>query len=138
MRKKVDIKSLKRTITDWLKVLALLLDEAAALVLVILLLRFFKIHIPLPIAIVTGLLLGTFVFIIHKVVIPSFHRRIVTGSEGMIGKQGRVVEPLTPIGVITVNGERWKAKSIDNNIEVNENVEIIGLDGLTLKVKHKE
>ena len=54
----------------------------------------------------------------------------------MIGEQGRAVDPLTPLGTITVNGEYWRAKSLDGNIEVGENVEIVGLEGLTLKVKH--
>ncbi|MFC2022027.1 NfeD family protein [Chloroflexota bacterium] len=138
MGKKGNTKFIKRTVTDWLKVLVLLLDDAVALLVVILVLRFLKIHIPLPITIVIALLLGTFLFIIHKVVIPSFHRRIVTGPEGMIGAQGRVVELLNPGGAITVNGERWKAKSVDDNIEVDENVEIVELEGLTLKVKRKE
>ena len=138
MLKKGNTKPIRSTIGDWLKVLVLLLDEAAVAVLAVLLLRFFKIPIPLPIAIVVGLLLGALVFVIHKAVIPSFHRRIVTGSEGMIGGQGRVVEPLTPSGIVNVNGERWKAKSVNENIEVDENVEIVGMDGLTLKVKRKE
>ena len=137
MHKKVSAKPTKRNIADWLKVLVLLLDEGAALILVILALRIFGIRIPLPITIVIALLLGTFVFITHKAIIPSFHWKQVTGSEGMIGTQGKVVEPLTPVGTITVASERWKAKSIDDNIEVDENVEIVGLDGLTLKVKRK-
>ena len=138
MHQEVNTNFRKRTIADWLKVLVLLLDEGVALLLVILLLRFFEIRIPLPITIVIALLLGTLVFITHKAVIPSFHRRPVSGSEGMIGTQGRVVKPLTPLGTITVDGEYWKAKSVDDNIEVDENVEIVGLDRLTLKVKHKE
>ena len=137
MHKKANTKPAKRTVADWLKVLVLLLDEGAALILVILVLRFFGIRIPLPITIVIALLLGTSIFITHKAIIPSFNWKQVTGSEGMIGTQGRVVKPLTPVGTITVAGERWKAKSIDDNIEVDETVEIIGLDGLTLKVKRK-
>ncbi len=92
----------------------------------------------LPVKIVMGLVLGTFVFIIHVAVIPSFHRRIVTGSEGMLGAQGMVVEALNPVGAIIVKGERWKAVSVDDNIEVDENVEIVELEGLTLKVKRKK
>ncbi|MFC1990172.1 NfeD family protein [Chloroflexota bacterium] len=134
-KKLIDIRLIKRNITDWGKVLVLLLDEAAVVLLVIVVLQFFGIRIPLLIGIVMGLVLGTFVFIIHVAVIPSFHRRIVTGSEGMLGVQGRVVEALNPVGVIIVNGERWRAVSTDDNIEADENVEIVGLEGLTLKVK---
>ena len=128
---------MKRTIKDWLIVGVLLLDEAAALVLVLLVLWLFRIRISLPFVIVIALLLGTLVFITHKVIIPSFHRKKVTGSEGMIGLGGEVIEPLTPVGVIRVEGEYWRAKSITENIAAGEEVEILGLDRLMLTVKRK-
>jgi len=138
MGRKVDMKLTGRTVKDWLKVLVLLLDEVAALVLVILVLRFFEIKLPLPVIVIVALIVGTLIFIVHKAVIPSFHRKQVTGREGMIGLQGRVVESLTPIGVVIVEGEYWKAKSADENIEIDEEVEIIGIDRLTLRVQRKE
>ena len=137
MNKKIDTKLMLRTIKDWSKVLILLLDEAAVIVVILLVLHFLGIQISLPIMIGGGIIIGIFVFIIHIAVIPSFHRKQVTGREGMIGEQGRVVEPLTPFGTIIVKGEYWKAKSLDDNIEFDENVEIVGNEGLTLKVKRE-
>jgi len=137
MKKKADSNFIKRNIKDWLKVAVLLLDEVAAMLLVIVILRVFGIKIPLSITVVIVVLLGIVIFIIHRAVIPSFHWRVVTGQEGMIGTLGKVVEPLTPLGTIIVNGERWKAKSINENIGVAEDVEITGIEGLTLKVKRK-
>ncbi len=128
---------MKSTIKDWLKVLVLLLDDVAALVLVLLVLWFFKIRISLPIVIVIALLLGTVVFITQKVIIPSFHKKQVTGSEGMIGLEGEVIKPLNPVGVIQIEGEYWKAKSVGENIAVGEEVEILALNRLTLEVKRK-
>ena len=128
---------MKSTIKDWLKVLILLLDEAAAVGLVLLVLWGLRIEIPLPIAVVAALLLGALVFVIHRAIIPSFHKKKVTGSEGMIGLEGEVIEPLTPVGVIQIGGEYWKAKSVGENIPVGEEVEILGLSGLTLIVKPK-
>ena len=128
-----------KSIKDWLLVGLLLLDEVAALVLVLLVLWFFKIRISFEIVIVIALLLGTFAFITHKVIIPSFHKRKVTGSEGMVGLVGEVIEPLTPIGVVWVEGELWKAKSVeDDDIAAGEDVEILGLKKLTLEVKRKD
>ncbi len=129
---------MNRTIKDWLKILVLLLDEIAVVVLVIVIIRVLGIKIPLPIIIVTALVLGTAVFFIHKAIIPTFHRKRITGSEGMIGLSGEVTEPLTPVGVIRVGSEYWKAKSIDENIEAGEEVEILKVNGLTLMVKLKE
>jgi len=138
MGKKIDIKLVRRTAKDWLKVLVLLLDEVAALFIVILALRFFEIKLPLIVIVIIALIAGTLIFIVHRAVIPTFHKKQVTGREGMIGLQGRVVKSLTPIGVVTVAGEYWKAKSADENIEVDEDVEITGIDGLTLRVQRKE
>ncbi len=129
---------MKRTIKDWLIFLVLLLDEAVALVLVLLVLSFFNIRIPLWVTIVIALLLGGYAFMVHKVIIPSFHKKRVTGSEGMIGLEGTVIKPLTPFGVIRIEGEYWKAKSFDENIAVGEEVEILRLNKLTLEVKCKE
>ena len=128
----------KKTVKDWLMVGVLLLDEVAALVLVYLVLWIFNIRMPIAIAIIIGLLLGAFVFITHKVIIPSFHKEQVTGSEGMIGMEGEVVESLTPFGFVRVEGELWKAKSVGEDIAVEEDVEIMGLKKLTLEVRRKE
>ena len=127
---------MKSTIKDWLKVLVLLLDEAAAVVIVLLILKFFKIEAPLPIMLAVALLLGAFIFVIHKAVIPTFHKKQITGSEGMIGLIGMVTESLTPVGIVRVRGETWRAKSVGGNIVAGQEVEILGMAGLTLKVKH--
>ncbi|MFC1903423.1 NfeD family protein [Chloroflexota bacterium] len=126
---------MKRKVKDWLLVLLLLLDEAAAVVLVLLILWVFHIRIPVWLAIVIALLIGALAFIIHKVVIPSFHVKQVTGSEGMVGREGEVVEPLNPFGVIRFEGEYWKAKSVDKDIAVGESVEVLGLKKLVLEVR---
>jgi membrane-bound ClpP family serine protease len=137
MKKNIDTKLILRTITDWGKVLILLLDEAAVIVVILLILHYLGIQIPLPIMIGGGIIVGIVVLIIHIAAISSFHRKQITGQEGMIGKQGRVVKPLTPFGTIIIKGEYWKAESLDGNIEFEENVEIVGNEGLTLKVKHE-
>ena len=128
---------MKSNVKDWLTVLVLLLDDVVAFALVLLVLWLFRIRISLPIVIVIALLLGTFVFITHKVIIPSFHKKQVTGSEGMIGLEGEVIESLNPVGVIRTKGEYWKAKSVGENIAVGEEVEILGMKGLTLMVRSK-
>jgi membrane-bound ClpP family serine protease len=129
---------MKSKFKDWLKVLLLLLDEVAVVGLVLLLLRVFKVEIPLPIVIAVAVLLGAIVFVIHKAVIPTFHKKQVTGVEGLIGLEGEVIESLTPVGVVRACGEYWKAKSVSGNIAVGENVEILALNGLTLTVRPKE
>jgi len=127
----------KGTIKDWLVVLVLLLDDAAALALVFLVLWLVGVSVPLWFGIVLGLLLGAFIFIIHKVVVPSFYKKQVTGAEGMVGLEGEVIKPLTPVGVVRVAGEYWKAISIEGHVATGESIEILGLNRLRLEVKRK-
>ncbi len=127
----------RATIKDWLVVLVAVLDDAAVVALVLLVLSFLKVEIPLVAKIVIGLLLGSLVFIIHKAIIPSLHKKKVTGSEGMIGLECTVTEPLLPKGVVKVGSEYWQAKSTGENIAAGEDVEVLGLDGLTLVVRRK-
>ena len=63
MRKTIDKGIIKRKLTDWGKVLVLLLDEAAVVLLVIVVLHVFRIAVPLPATIVLALGLLSLVFI---------------------------------------------------------------------------
>ena len=129
---------MKRSIKDWLIILVLLLDEVVIVALVFLVLWVLGIEIPLPITIAVALVLGAVVFITHKAVIPTFRKKKITGPEGMIGLMAEVIEPLTPVGVVRVGSESWKAKSAGEGIDAGEEVEILGLKGLTLIVRLKE
>jgi membrane-bound serine protease (ClpP class) len=86
------------------------------------------------VSIVVGLLIIVFVAIVHIRVIPSFHLKKITGQEGMIGLKGRVVKPLTPVGTVYVGGENWNAETDGDYIEAGEDVEIVGIKELLLKV----
>lgn len=129
--------SMKKTIKDWLIVLASLADDAAVALLALLILRLLKIQISRWIILALILLFVASIFIMHRLVIPAFHRKPTTGQEGMVGLEGKVIQPLTPDGLVKVKGEYWKASSIDGDIEVGEHVEIVGLDGLVLRVRRK-
>jgi len=122
----------------WLIVLIALLDDVAVLVLVFVVLWFFDVEISLPVMIVIGFVFGTFVFIVHRAIVPSLRRKKVTGVEGMIGLVGEVTQSLTPKGVIKINGEYWQARSVEGEIDVGEEVVILKIKGLNLEVKQKD
>ena len=132
-------KRVKRITLDWLKITVLLLDEAAVIAAILLILHYAGVRIPIAVLAVVAVVIAVVVFLLHLAIIPVFHKKPITGIEGMMGLQeGRVVEPLTPVGSIKLRGEYWKAESVDGDISVDENVEIVGSEGLTLKVKRKE
>lgn len=122
----------------WLIVLVALLDDIAALALVFVILWVFHVDIPVYLLVIIGILAGIIVFIIHRAIVPSLRRRKVTGKEGMIGEIGEVTKVLRPQGVVKLKDEYWQAESENGNISTGEEVEIIGINGLTLKVKHRE
>lgn len=61
-------------------------------------------------------------------------RRPHHGPETLLGRQGRVVTPMTPHGQVMVDGERWRATS-DMPCAVGDVVEIVGAEGLELTVR---
>jgi membrane protein implicated in regulation of membrane protease activity len=129
---------MKKAIKNWLIVLATLVDDAAVLLVILLILWLLNIAISWVGIIFLLLLLGAVIFIMHKVIIPTLNRRVITGSEGMIGLEGMVVNPLEPRGMVRVGSEYWKARSTGRNIPAGDRVEVVAMDGLTLRVKPKQ
>jgi len=123
---------------SWLIVLIALLDDVAALALVLAVLWFFDIEISLLGMIVIGLVFGTFGFIVHRAIVPSLRRKKVTGAEGMVGLAGEVTQSLAPKGVIKIEGEYWKAESVEGEVGAGEEVEVLGIKGLNLEVRRRE
>ena len=121
----------------WLIVLVSLIDDVIILAVVGVVLWYFKIKIPVWAMIAIGLVVGTYIFVRTWAVLPSLRKKKITGAEGMIGLEGEVIEPLTPVGVIKVGAEYWKAKSVGEDIAVGEEVEILRLNKLSLEVKRK-
>lgn len=62
----------------------------------------------------------------------------VTGSEALIGALAVARTPLTPDGMVFVQGERWKAQLDEGTAQPGEYVRIIGADGFTLRVRKEE
>jgi membrane-bound ClpP family serine protease len=121
----------------WTIVLLSLIDDIVILAVVIGILWYFKVELPLWAMIAIGLALGSYIFFRAWAVLPSVRRRKITGSEGMIGTVGEVTESLKPTGVIRVAGESWQAESIEGQIEVGEEVEVLAIYRLKLEVKRK-
>ena len=56
----------------------------------------------------------------------------------MIGMTGTAISPLDPKGEVKVEGQIWKAESVTASVRIGELVEIVGREGLILRVKPKE
>ncbi len=84
--------------------------------------------IPLIIstALITVFLMGA-VFKVHA-------RKVVSGTEGMIGELGRAKTNIDPAGKVYVHGELWAAES-ETKINAGDKVVVTGVEGLKVKVK---
>ncbi|MFH1651251.1 MAG: NfeD family protein [Chloroflexota bacterium] len=122
----------------WVVVAVALADDLAVLVLVLLALWFFRVRISLPMVILLVVVLGTFVFIVHRAIIPSLRRSRASGREAMIGEMGEVVTKLAPEGTVRIAGEYWKATCLAGRIDAGKTVEVILVSGLVLTVKPAE
>jgi len=88
---------------------------------------------------VMAILLALFFIFGAAAVVKAHRRKPEAGSEELIGEVGKVVEDLTPEGVVKVHGELWKARSRDGSvIRVGEKVRVVEVNGLTLTVERIE
>lgn len=77
---------------------------------------------------------GIFGFVVFKVA-QSRRMKVKAGPEQWIGKTGTAVSAVAPKGEVRVEGQIWKAESLGAEVKEGEQVEIIGREGLVLKVK---
>jgi membrane-bound serine protease (ClpP class) len=78
--------------------------------------------------------LASFVFIISYLVFRSQRSKPTLGVEGLLGEIGEARSALAPRGKIFVHGEYWNAEA-DGEIAPGERVEVVSVNGMTLRVK---
>ncbi|MBT1071408.1 NfeD family protein [Pelotalea chapellei] len=67
--------------------------------------------------------------------IKAHRRKPVTGSEGLTGENGIADSDMVPEGTVLVHGERWNAWSGNGPIRRGDQVEVVEVDGLRLRVR---
>ncbi len=95
----------------------------------------FQIAWPVIAAVVVTSVL--FLMFVVPIGIKALRRKAVTGTEEMIGAHGQVEAWGDDGGTVFVHGERWRAAS-DRSLSPKQAVEVVGLDGLTLRVAPRE
>lgn len=78
--------------------------------------------------------LGAFVLAVSYLVFRAQKSKPALGFEGLVGEVGEVRAKLSPAGKIFVHGEYWNAEG-DGEIDVGEKVEVVGSQGMVLKVR---
>ncbi|MBI3800122.1 MAG: nodulation protein NfeD [Deltaproteobacteria bacterium] len=81
-----------------------------------------------------ALSVSAFMLFIGTLAVRTWRRKPVSGREGLIGESGEVRERLAPRGRVWLHGEHWTAES-DEEIEVGQQVRVVSLSGLVLRVR---
>lgn len=83
---------------------------------------------------ITACTTAFFLFVIGKG-IAAMRRQASTGTEGMVGERGVVLEDIAPLGVVAVHGERWKARCKEGDISAGSVVVVRHVNNLELLVE---
>ena len=78
---------------------------------------------------------GAFSIFVLGAIIRGQRRRKATGTEGMIGTMALAKTPLEPDGSVLAEGELWSAHVVGEYARPGEEVTILGVDGLKLRVQ---
>lgn len=93
-------------------------------------------------AISMGLTLGLFFGVVLAMIVRSYHRKVTTGQEALLGSVAEVRSELVPgefKGLVFLMGELWKARPAgDQPIPKGARVRVVELEGLRVIVEPQE
>jgi membrane-bound serine protease (ClpP class) len=79
-------------------------------------------------------IVGTFAIFIRAIA-QTRRAPIVTGIHALIGRVGRSTSVLAPAGTVKLDGEVWSAVAVVGVVPAGEEVDVVGVEGVTLRVK---
>ena len=111
-----------------------LLKGAVLAAIVIWLLPLWGINIP-----IWGLILITVAFLFYEIVTfrlgkRALERKPSIWSGALVGCRGIATTPLTPKGYVQVHGELWRALSSDTDINEGDDIVVVEMNRITLRV----
>ena len=118
-------------------IISTLAEEMVLVIVVLWGLPQIGIEIPLPGLIILMALWAGFAVFSYQMGSRALKRELVHNLPVSAGSTGKVVRRLAPDGMIKVRNELWDARSASGNIEVGQEVIVIGHDGLKLIVNRK-
>ena len=116
-------------------IISTLLEEAAIVVIVLWGLP--QLEINLPLAVLIGIMVAWAIIsaLIYRSGTRALMMKPVAGLPGLIGSKGKVVNSLTPTGVVRIKSELWEAVSTDKEVKAGEEIVVVGQQDLKLMVR---
>lgn len=81
-----------------------------------------------------AIVVSGYVLIVVRAVLGTRRLPTRSGSAALLGKEGRATSDLTPRGTVRVGGEDWSAIAEVGPIAEGEIVEVLAVEGITLRV----
>jgi membrane-bound serine protease (ClpP class) len=94
-------------------------------------------RVSIPLVVGVGIATGAFFLTVLTFALRAQRRPVEVGAEALIGRIGETRTALAPQGMIHVAGELWSAviESGASELKIGERVEVIGVEGLRLRVR---
>ena len=92
------------------------------------------VHVAVPLVLAVTAMTVAFFLLVIGFAVRARRAPRVTGAQAMLGRRALVVDGLGPRGRVRLDGELWNAEAL-GNIEVGAEVVVIGVEGLTLRVR---
>ena len=121
-----------------LAIASTLLEEAALAIIVLVGLPQLDIHLPLAVLIVLMVAWAAVAILVYRAGSRALDAGTTSGPDDIIGRQGKVVQPLQPDGLVRIGGELWRAKSSAGDIDSGHRVAIIERKGTMLIVRPED
>jgi membrane protein implicated in regulation of membrane protease activity len=118
-------------------ILGWMLEEAILVAAALWLLPQVNVNIPLWLLAVLMIALAIYSYVMYRVGRSTFLIRPKVAAETVIGNGGKVTKRLAPEGYVKVQGVLWKAMCVESELEVDDEIVVVGIEGLRLIVSPK-
>jgi membrane-bound serine protease (ClpP class) len=92
------------------------------------------VRVAVPLVLAVTAMTTAFILLVVGFALRARRAPRVTGAQAMIGRRATVVDALRPRGRVRLDGEVWNAEAA-RQVEVGAEVVVIGVEGLTLRVR---
>ena len=116
-------------------VITTMLEGLAGAAIVLWLLPLLEIHLPLWSLAIVMAAIGIWGFIGYRLTRDVVNREDRTPASAMIGCTGKATTPIDPKGVVHIRGELWEARANTSPIRKDEEIVVVGIEGLILFVE---
>ena len=118
-------------------ILGWMIEEAILVAVVLWLLPLFDINISLWGLAILMAGLAAHSFNMYRLGRPTFLIKPKVAAENIIGDEGTVTKRLAPEGYVKVKGVLWKATCDETELEIGDEVVVVGIERLKLIVSPK-